>query len=108
MNRERTRFGLTMTTSLLAKGEVWTLPARVKPPHTYRGSVQKRCGGALGGWRQNGGKVATVNQGALRGTETAFMLDREPKNRRAGVRVSIVAKKCRNGHGAKGHRKVKR
>lgn len=62
----------------------------------------------MGGWRQNGGKVAAVNQGTLRGTKTAFMLGNEPKNRRAGVRVSIVARKCRNGHGAKGHRKVER
>ena len=29
-----------------------------------------------------------------------------PKSRRAGVRATIVAKKCRNGHGAKGRRKL--
>ena len=44
-------------------------------------------------------------QGDLRG-RTVFMLIREPKSRRAGDRALIVAKKRRNGRGAKGARKV--
>jgi hypothetical protein len=42
-------------------------------------------------------------QGALRG-RTVFMLGRESKSRRAGVRALIVAMKRRNGRGAKGRR----
>lgn len=53
--------------------------------------MRKRRGGRAGGWRRKGRKARHVNQGDLSGGE-----------KRAGVRASIVAKKGRNGPGAKG------
>ncbi len=48
-----------------------------------------------------------MKQGDLIGTETEFMLLVQNRRAdRAGVRVFIVAKKSRNGDGAKGHREV--
>jgi hypothetical protein len=51
------------------------------------------------GIRVVGGKL-----GDLCGVRTVFMLD-EPKSRRTEVRAPIVARKRRNGRGAKGCRK---
>jgi hypothetical protein len=51
-------------------------------------------------------KVEYVKQGDLSGRRTAFMDQKGPKSRRAGVRALIVAWKRRNGRGAKGGRKV--
>ena len=49
-----------------------------------------------------------VKQGDLSADETEEFMLTEPKNRaRAGVRAAIVARKRRNGRGAKGCRKVK-
>jgi len=102
---QQIRFGLMTAASLLGNDEAQTPPMAGKP-HALRGSVTKRCGGASGGWRRNGGKVAAVNQGDLCGPRTAFMPQQEPKSRRAGVRASVGARKRRNGRGAKGRRKV--
>ena len=60
-----------------------------------KGSVRKRPGGRAGEWRRNGRKAKHVNQGTLCGDE-----------RRAEVRASVVARKRRNGRGAKGRREV--
>jgi len=51
-------------------------------------------------------KVVYVKRGDLSGRRTAFMNRKVPKSRRAGVRALIVARKRRNGRGAKGGRKV--
>jgi hypothetical protein len=48
-----------------------------------------------GGWRQDGKKAEGVKQGDLSGVES-----------QTGVRVPVVARKCRNWHGAKERRKV--
>ena len=57
----------------------------------------------VGGWRRRDWKFKYVKRGGLRGTETEFMLPvRSRRAVRAGVRASIVAKKSRNGDGAKG------
>jgi len=51
-------------------------------------------------------KVVYVKQGDLSGRRTEFMSQKAPKSRRAGVRALIVARKRRNGRGAKGGREV--
>jgi len=67
------------------------------------GNVQKRRQGTGGGWRRRDRKFRCVKQGDLFGTETVFMLPvGNRRAARAGVRASIVAKKSRNGDGAKG------
>jgi hypothetical protein len=47
-----------------------------------------------------------VNQGDLLATKTEFMDEVPEEPRRAGVRALIVARKLRNGSGAKERRKV--
>ena len=73
------------TASQLGNGE-----AR-KEPRTLRGNVIKRCVGSWGGWRWNERKVVYRNQGG------PFVEVRQME-----VRAFIVAKKSRNGDGAKG------
>jgi hypothetical protein len=52
-------------------------------------------------------KVRYMNQGDLPAKATAFIVPpRGTKNRRAGVRASVVALKARNGAGAKGRREM--
>lgn len=58
-----------------------------------------------GGWRQNGRKVKTMNQGDLFGCQMVFMLERAEEPR-TGVRATVVALKRGNARGAKGRRKV--
>ena len=61
----------------------------------------------MGGWRRRDQKVKCVKRGDLLGTETVFMLPtRNRRAARAGVRAAVVAKKSRNGDGAKGRREV--
>jgi len=57
--------------------------------------VKSATAAALGGWRRNGRDGCAREQGDLSGQES-----------RAGVRALIVARKRRNGRGAKGGRKV--
>ena len=60
-------------------------------------------GATAGGWRRNGRKAEGVNQGDLPAAETAFLeLVQYRRPGRVGVRASIVARKGRNGPGAKG------
>lgn len=51
-------------------------------------------------------KATRVNQGDLLAKETVFMDHWSRRAGRAGVRAPIVARKARNGGGAKGRRKV--
>jgi hypothetical protein len=72
-----------------------------------RGNVRKRRWGHSGVWRQKGPKAIGVNQGELLDKEPVFMQESTAKELdRAAVRASVVAKKRRNGCGAKGRRKV--
>ena len=53
-------------------------------------------------------KAVHVKQGDLPENEMPVFMLTEPKSRaRAGVRAAIVARRRRNGRGAKGRRKVK-
>src|SRR5271165_6334017 len=73
--------------------------SRFDPP---TGNVPWRDGASTGGWRRNGRKAKCVNQGDLPEKETVFMPEEGRRAERAGVRAPIVAKKGRNGPGAKG------
>gem|GEM_PF-5266512 len=70
------------------------------------GNVPGRGGAPAGGWRQNGWKAKCVNQGDLPAPEpVGWSPGTYPSTvatERAGVRAPIVAKKGRNGPGAKG------
>src|SRR5439155_14328081 len=61
--------------------------------------------GRRGGWGQKGWKGGRDKQGDPPGPERCSWPER-PKNRLAGVRASVVAKKRGNARGAKGRRKV--
>jgi hypothetical protein len=74
-----------------------------------RGSVGKLPQRARGVWRRNARKAVHVKQGDLRdGIGAAFMLEesRRTASVSAGVRAAAVARKRRNGRGAKGRREV--
>ena len=77
--------------------------SRFDPPMD---NVSWRGGTTVGGWRRNGGKAEGVNQGDLPVEEpNGWSPGRHPSTtatERAGVRAPIVAKKGRNGPGAKG------
>ncbi len=77
--------------------------SRFDPP---LGNVPWRGGASAGGWRRNGRKAEGVNQGDLSAQEPdGWSPGRHPSTtatERAGVRAPIVAKKGRNGPGAKG------
>lgn len=77
--------------------------SRFDPPV---GNVPWRGGASAGGWRRNGRKAEGVNQGDLSAQEPdGWSPGRHPSTtatERAGVRAPIVAKKGRNGPGAKG------
>ena len=70
--------------------------------------MEKRCWGRSGDRRQKGRKAKRVNQGDLSGEESAFIEAENPYEELTptGGRASIVARKRRNGRGAKGRRKV--
>src|SRR6266446_9407552 len=61
--------------------------------------------GRRGGWGQKGWKCGRDKQGDPSGLERRSW-PQGPKNRLAGVRASVVAKKRSNVRGAKGRRKV--
>src|SRR5215472_12479644 len=61
--------------------------------------------GRRGGWGRKGWKCGRDKQGDPLGTERRSW-PQGPKNRPAGVRASIVARKRSNVRGAKGGRKV--
>ena len=80
--------------SLLENGEAWT--CRGGKPNELRGSVLKRRWERIG-WVETewSRKAEHVKQGDLDSGESC-----------PGVRASIIARKHRNGCGAKGGRKV--
>lgn len=86
-------------------GKWRSLKSLVATARPLKGSVSKRAGAAWGGWRRNDGKVGYMNQRDLSGSWAVFMRKAE-EPQRAGVRAAIVARKHRNGCGAKGGRKV--
>jgi len=65
------------------------------------GNVPRRGGAPAGGWRRKGRRAGYVNQGDLP-TSGAGVDDQRLRVRWVGVKAPIVAKKWRNGHGAKG------
>jgi len=79
--------------SLLPTGEAQT---GQRKPVALRGSVSKQRRETHGGWRRNGWKAKHMKQRDLPGA----------RQRRAGVRASIVATKPGNAGGAKGRRKM--
>jgi len=67
------------------------------------GNVPWQGGASAEGWRRNGRKAECVNQGDLLVTETVILpLAQGRRPARAGDRAPVVAKKGRNGPGAKG------
>jgi hypothetical protein len=93
-----------LAASLPARGEAQTSVRRKSS--RLRGSVGKRCWGGTGVWEQNGRKAEYMNQGELPGKEPEFMQHAAEELERAAVTAFVVAKKRRNGCGAKGRREV--
>jgi len=81
-------------------------PSARRKPSRLRGSVRKRCWGGTGVWEQNGRKAEYMNQGELLVKEPEFMQKDAEELERAAVRAFVVARKRRNGRGAKGRREV--
>jgi hypothetical protein len=100
---ERTRYGQAYSMSL-QRPRRNLAPPEGGGPVRLRGSVRKPRRGTSGGWRRNGHDGVAQDAGSPARGHRRCSCARCRRAARAGVRAPIVARKRRNGRGAKGRR----